>query len=156
MRIGRIMCLAMAVWCALCGASSAQMLNEQASIRMGRIVVPTGGAAVQIGPDGTILLGSQYVLPSPPYRAGQYRVTGAAGSIDISVSNVISCDPSVTLSFFRGDWGGVIRGDISTAGYVGAAFDGDEILYLGVRATYTDAVPIGNCSPSFDLNILTY
>lgn len=134
----------------------AQLISEQVQIRFGRVLVPGSGGTIQIDPDDTVSIGSNLIFSPPTPNAGLYRITGSAGSIDISISGVTTCDPALSFAAFPADWRGTQYNDLSAAGIVGEVFDGDDNLYIGARINFASSAPIGVCAVSYDLNITTY
>lgn len=139
------------------GAAQAQSVNELANIQFGRVVVPQGGALVDIDPNNTVVMGSQWIITPPNPRRGRYRFQGGgAGSADISVDAMSTCDGAVTIDDFDAIWMATTYGDISATPLVGVVYDNNEVLQLGARITYSDTVPIGVCNVGFDLNFVRY
>lgn len=136
--------------------ASAQVVSEGVQIRFGRILVPGSGGTIQIDPDDTVSIGSNLLVTPPAPNAGRYRITGGAGTIDISISGVTTCSPALSFAAFPADWRGTDYGDISSAGIVGEVFDGDDDLYIGARINFSGSAPMGACAVNYDLNITTY
>ena len=134
----------------------AQTIFEMNSLSFGRLRVPLSGGVVEIDPDNTISQGSSLVIGGPP-RRGRYRFFAFGGSnIDIDISGVTSCDPSVTVADFDANYDSTDYNDISTNPIVGASYGGNDVILLGARVTYGAAAPIGVCNVNFDLNVTTY
>ncbi|MCH2547404.1 MAG: hypothetical protein MK052_07335 [Alphaproteobacteria bacterium] len=132
----------------------AQVVVQTQSLRVGNIYqTGSGGAVVKIEADGTVSQGSNQLAAPITARNGTYQVTGIAGNVDISVTNITSCSASATVDGFAALWNGTGYADISTTPIAAAAFDGNEILSLGVRISYGAGVSLGNCFVSFDLNV---
>lgn len=134
----------------------AQVINETVNIRFGKVVVPGSGGTIQIDPDDTVSTGSNLIVTPPAPNAGHYRITGAAGSVDISISGVTTCDPALSFAAFPADWRGTSYADLSGGGIVGEVFDGDDDLYIGARINFAGGAPIGACAVNYDLNITIY
>lgn len=131
-------------------------VSENTAISFGNVVLRNSGAVIKMEPDGTISQGSSLILTPPNPRRGRYRVQGDAGTVDIAISNVSTCDPGVMLDSFAADWLGVVYSDISSTPITGAAFDGNEWLALGARISYGNSVPLGSCSSTYDLTVIYY
>lgn len=146
-------CAALGLLVAPCPAY-AQVIVEQQDLSFGQLVIPPSGAVVEIDTTGTITMGSTWVMPASGQDNGAYQITDVPGNVDITITNISTCEAGVTISHFAALFMGVPYADISTTGISGVAFDGDEVLELGARLSYGGSTSLGACAISFDLNVI--
>lgn len=136
--------------------ASAQMVGENMQLSFGSLVVPSSGAMVQIEPTGAVSIGENWMIPATGDSPGEYNITGSAGTVDIFVDSIGTCNMGVQLSNFGATWRGTTYADISTTAITAAPFDGDDNLRLGARITYAGTTPLTPCGANFNLNITYY
>jgi len=133
-----------------------ESVTEDSNISFGNVVIRSSGAVIKMEADGTISQGSTLILSPPVPTAGNYRVQGDPGTVDIAITNVAACGGGVMVDGFAADWGGAAYADISSTAITGAPFDGDEPLRLGARISYPGTVSLGACPTTFDLTVIYY
>ena len=146
-----------AMLCGFAPLAQAQAITELVSLRFGRLIVPGSGGMIQIDPDNNVSIGSNLVVTPPNPRRGRYRIQGGgSGTIDIAVTNTSTCDPGLSLDAFPAIWRNVDYPDIFSSPITAAPYNGNSVLRLGARISYTSDVPFGACPGSFDVEFTVY